>query len=103
MAPEMVLQKMKEYKNNYDIFSLGIILYQLTHNLRHPFKRKEDELNFLFIFCNFYDKDNFVIEFDESIKSEEYKDLVKRMLKLNPKNRLNWSQYFEHPFFKNNV
>ena len=99
MAPEMVLQKMKEYKNNYDIFSLGIILYQLAHNLSHPFKRIEDQ-NLLIIYCNFYDKDNYVIEFDESIKSEEYKDLVKRMLKLNPKNRLNWSQYFEHPFFK---
>ena len=99
MAPEMLLEKMKEYKNNHDIFSLGIILYQLAHNLNHPFKRKEDQ-NILFVYCNLYDNDNYVIEFDKSIKCEEYKDLIERMLKLNPENRLNWDQYFDHPFFK---
>jgi len=104
MAPEMALGKTKEYKNNYDIFSLGIILYQLAHNplnnnLRHPFKIEKDQF-LLITYCNLYDKDNYVIDFDESIKCEEYKDLVKLMLKLNPENRLNWDQYFAHPFFK---
>ena len=104
MAPEIALEKTKEYKNNYDIFSLGIILYQLAHNpldnnLRHPFKIIKDQ-SLLVTYCNLYDKDNYVIGFDESIKCEEYKDLVKLMLKLNPENRLNWDQYFAHPFFK---
>ena len=104
MAPEMALEKTKEYKNNYDIFSLGIILYQLAHNplnnnLRHPFKITNDQ-SLQVIYWNLYDKDNYVIDFDESIKCEEYKDLVKLMLKLNPENRLNWDQYFAHPFFK---
>ena len=104
MAPEMALEKTKEYKNNYDIFSLGIILYQLAHNpfnnnLRHPFKITKDQ-SLQVTYCYLYDKDNYVIDSDESIKCEEYKDLGKLILKLNPENRLNWDQYFAHPFFK---
>ena len=96
MAPEILLGQVKEYRNSNDIFSLGVILYQLAHKLSFPFPKE----NMLMIYANFYDKDDFDIEFDKSIKSEEYKNLVRQMLKINPKNRLNWDQYFEHSFFR---
>ena len=99
IAPEILLEKVSKFdkENLVDIFSLGVILYQLSHNLKHPF----DSNDFIrgAIYYNNFNKDNFEIQFDNSIKNEDFKDLVKRMLKLNPKNRLNWDQYFNHPFF----
>ena len=32
VAPEILLQKIQTYENTVDIFSLGIILYQISHN-----------------------------------------------------------------------
>ena len=96
-APEILLKKISKYENLVDIFSLGVILYQLSHNSKHPFDN--DDYTRYFIYLNKYDADNFEISFDDSIKNDDFKDLVKRMLKLNPKNRLNWDQYFNHPFF----
>ena len=97
MAPEIIFKKSSKYENLVDIFSLGVILYQLTHNLNHPFDNNDFQRKT--IYYNKYEADNFEIQFDDSIKNEDFKDLVKRMLKLNPKNRLNWDQYFNHPFF----
>ena len=97
IAPEILLKKISKYENLVDLFSLGVILYQLSHNLNHPFDN--DDFQRQLIYYNKYDADNFEIQFDDSIKNEDFKDLVKRMLKLNPKNRLNWDQYFNHPFF----
>ena len=97
VAPEILLQKTKKYESSVDIFSLGIILYQLSHNLKHPFGL--NYIQSLINYTNNYDKDNLNIEFDKSIKNNDFKDLIKKMIKLNPKNRLNWEEYFNHPFF----
>jgi len=97
MAPEILLEQISKYENLVDIFSLGVIFYQLSHNLNHPFHNNDTRRRF--IYCSKYDEDNFEIQFDNSIKNKDFKDLVKKMLKLNPKNRLNWEQYFNHPFF----
>jgi len=96
-APEILLEKISKYENLVDIFSLGVIIYQLSHNLNHPFHNNDSYRRFNY--CSKYDEDNFEIQFDNSIKNEDFKDLVKKMLKLNPKNRLTWEQYFNHPFF----
>ena len=98
VAPEILLEKISQYDNSVDIFSLGVIFYQLSHNLKHPFHNNNIQREI--IYYNKYVKDNFEIQFDDSIKNEDFKDLVKRMLKLNPKNRLTWEKYFSHPFFK---
>ena len=91
------MQKTQKYESSVDIFSLGIILYQLSHNLKHPFGL--NYIQSLINYTNNYDKDNLNIEFDKSIKNNDFKDLIKKMIKLNPKNRLNWEEYFNHPFF----
>jgi serine/threonine protein kinase len=98
IAPEIILEKTKKYKSSVDMFSLGIILYQLSHNLKHPYGK--NLIEFVSKYKDNYDKDNLEIDFDKSIKNNDFKDLVKKMIKLNPKNRLSWENYFKHPFFK---
>ena len=97
VAPEIILEKTRTYEDIIDIFSLGVILYQLSHNLKHPFGNNYIEC--VMNYKNNYEKDNMNISFDNSIKNDDFKDLVRNMLKLNPKNRLKWDEYFKHPFF----
>jgi serine/threonine protein kinase len=97
IAPEISLNKTTKYESTVDIFSLGIILYQLSHNLRHPFGSNFNES--YNIYKNHFDNDDFDIKFDESIKDENFKDLLRKMLKINPNNRISWENYFNHPFF----
>ena len=99
IAPEILLNKVEEYKSSFDMFSLGIILYQLSNKLKHPFKMiKYESLENKY--SEYYEEDNYKIEFDKSIKDESFKDLIIRMLKLKPENRLTWEEYFNHKFFK---
>ena len=100
IAPEICLSKTQKYENSIDIFSLGIIFYQLSHYLKHPFKENEFDINFLIKYYENYDEDKYNIKFDPSIQNEDFKNFVINMLKLNPKHRLTWEQYFEHTFFK---
>ena len=46
----------------------------------------------------YYEQDNFDIQFNKSI-DDNFKDLMKKMLRLRPENRLTWKEYFVHPFF----
>ena len=99
VAPEIILEKTQKYESKVDIFSLGIILFQLSHNLIHPFGK--NYIQFVNKYNNSYEKDNLNLLFDKSITNENFKDLIKKMTRLNPDNRLNWEDYFKHPFFKN--
>ena len=98
IAPEISLEKITKYESVVDVFSLGIIFYQLTHGLKHPFGS-----NFNKCYNNYekhFDNDDLDVPFDESIKDENFKDLVRKMLKINPNNRISWENYFNHSFFK---
>ena len=97
-APEICLFKLKKYDNIVDIFSLGIILYQLSHNLKHPFQILDESIYLKY--HEYYEKDNYQIIFSNNIEDNNFKDLIIKMLKLNPKNRLTWEEYFNHQFFK---
>ena len=99
IAPEILLKKTNDYEDNIDIFSLGVILFQLANGLRHPFGIYYPEI--VVNYQKNFEKDNFVIKFDDSIKDKQFIDLVSKMLKLNPHNRLKWNSYFKHPFFQN--
>ena len=70
VAPEIVLEKTKNYDNEVDIFSLGVILYQISHNLQSPFG---ENLSMLLTYQNFYEKDNFEVIFSENIKNDNLK------------------------------
>ena len=97
IAPEIALERVTSYGNIVDVFSLGVILYQLSHNLRHPFGSNFNEC--YIIYKAHFDRDDFNVRFDNSIHDENFKDLLRKMLKLNPSNRITWDNYFNHPFF----
>ena len=98
IAPEIILEKKTSYDSIVDIYSLGIILYQLANNLKHPYD--ENTFRLVIKYNNNYENDDYKIEFDKEIKDNDFKDLILKMIKLNPKNRLNWGEYFSHKFFK---
>ena len=36
----------------------------------------------------------------DRINNQKLKDLLSKMLKIDPNERISWDDYFEHPFFK---
>lgn len=91
MAPEILNNK--HYTKKADIWSLGVITYQLLFKTL-PFRaRNEKELMNLI-----NNSKGFKIPDDKKI-SEALEDLLKNMLQVNPDYRLSLKQYFEHPFF----
>ena len=87
--PEML--KGEKYNGVYsDIWSCGIILYtMLVGNL--PCAESKEELIYENIMQhNYYFPDNI---------SKEAKDLIKNMLKINPKDRYDFEQIKSHPWF----
>ncbi|CAD8119291.1 unnamed protein product [Paramecium sonneborni] len=94
VAPEILQYKEgnKMYTEKCDIFSLGVILYQLIYN-QHPFKDSQKEKML---------KNNLYVEykFDDAIKIPQCcKELISLMLKQNPKQRPNADEILKHEFF----
>ena len=95
MAPEILMNK--NYTKKVDMWSIGIITYQLLFKML-PFRaRNEKEL-----------LNNIInhrgIKIPEGYKiSETLFDLLKNLLQFDPNNRTSWKQYFEHPFFNDSV
>ena len=84
MAPE--IEEWIPYKNNCDLFSIGITIYnlyfgKLPYNYDDFIERKLNH--------------NFEIEEDRKLE-----DLIKKLIKENPDERITWENYFNHPFFK---
>ena len=84
MAPEIC--KGNGYRNNCDLFSIGVLMYYLYFN-SYPFYKNST--------INLKDNMNFQIEEDKKLE-----DLLKKLLKEDPEERISWKEYFEHPFFK---
>ena len=83
MAPEIFNNK--AYKNNCDLFSIGVTIYYLYFG----------KLPFVRIYANNEINMNIKIEQDRQLE-----DLLIKLLKENPDERITWEEYFEHPFFK---
>ena len=78
MAPEIINEEHYNYK--VDLWSIGMIIYELYYK-------------------NFpkFDKNYNIIS---NLPNNEYlKDLILKLLKKNPEQRLTWKEYFNHPFF----
>ena len=87
MAPEVLNSKNnKLYKNNCDLFSIGVTMYFLFFG-KLPFNRK-----YIGVVQPKVD-----IKIDEN---KQFEDLLIKLLKENPDERITWKEYFEHPFFK---
>ena len=89
MAPEIL--KEEDYNYKCDLWSIGIIIYILKFG-KPPFNGCTEKALIESI-------NNFNIN---SIKTgnNELDDLIKKLLEKNKENRLNWDNYFNHPFFK---
>ena len=96
MAPE--IQFNAPYTAAVDMWSLGVILYELA-TTKPPFPNCKTT----------YELTNEIkqlgsrpIQIPSYIKvSKDYKDLVSKLLVVDPHQRMNLSQYLEHQFFKN--
>ena len=88
-APEVLMKK--NYNDKCDLWSLGIIIYQL-------------------FFKNFSFNNNSKYKLINDIKSgkkvsikicnELLNELISKLLKIESKERISWEEYFNHPFFK---
>ena len=88
MAPEIL----KGEKNllKCDLWSIGIIIYYMYFK-EYPYNGKNK--NTLFNDIN-SEKEL------KTIDNKELNDLMKKLLKINPNDRISWEEYFEHKFFK---
>ena len=88
MAPEVL--KDEPYNNKCDLWSLGVIIYQLC------FKEFPYDANSQY---------GIIMKIEQS-KQENFKktynynldDLIRKLLIPNPDERITWDQYFNHPF-----
>ena len=85
-APEV---ETREYNNKCDLYSIGIILYMLkTREYIFEGKNLREKLNNQF-------QNKFKKETDDKLLN----DLIKKLVVYERKDRLNWDDYFNHPFF----
>ena len=92
MAPEIL--RGSPYSKTCDLWSLGIIIYQILFK-QHPFRaRNEQEILKLITTTN----GNFKIP-DGMTISKPLNDLLRKMLTVDPNKRISWEDYFNHSFF----
>ena len=92
MSPEMVQHV--PHGHQIDVWALGILLYELVHN-REPFSimnTRSARPNTKAILEG-------EIKFKQNL-SEQYKDLVKRLLNRDPKKRIPLIKVFMHPWVR---
>ena len=90
MAPEVENFK---YGNKCDLYSIGIILFMLKTG-EYIFDGKN-------LFQQLFNKQKNLIK--REIKDDrQLNDLIKKLVVINPKDRLNWDEYYNHPFFTEN-
>ena len=90
MAPETLESNSFSLKS--DIWSLGIIIYYMFHK-EYPFEGD----SIIQYFMNINENKNTKLK---STGNEILDDLIKKMLTFDEERRINWTQYFEHEFFK---
>jgi serine/threonine protein kinase len=80
-APELINNHIANLKS--DLWSIGIILYELLYQSNQPIFNSYGEIS-------------------KNLNDKDLKDLINRLLKKNPNERINWDDYFSHPFFNDN-
>ena len=93
MAPEII--EGKEYNHKCDLWSLGIIIYELCFKER-PYKGVNE-------YVLLQDIQKFGKKRIKKTGDEQLDDLISKLLVSDPKERITWNDYFNHPFFKNYI
>jgi len=92
MAPE-ILEGKENYDNKCDLWSIGIIIYQLFFK-KYPYEGTPVAI---------YNQINkFGREKLEKTNNENLDNLINSLLIREPEKRLNYEEYLNHPFFKGN-
>ena len=89
MAPEIM--KNLKYDSKVDLWSVGVIIYQLHFN-KLPFPGYKEEI--------ILEKIKNKVPYTQP-KDPKLKDLLNKLLVEDPNKRLSWEEYFNHPFFGN--
>ena len=91
MAPEII--RYKKYNRKSDLWSVGIILYEMLFGCS-PFSAK----NFIDLIKNI---ENNEIKLKDSIPiSFDCEDLLFKLLKKDPEERIDWDEFFNHKWFE---
>ena len=95
MAPEIFFNDVGKvvYNSKADLWSLGIVFYQLLFG-KWPFFG----INHTQLRNDILKKSDGNLEFPREVASET-KDLLIRLLTFNPKQRIEWEDFFNHPIF----
>ena len=83
-APEVGNEK---YSNKCDLYSIGIILYMLKTG------------EYIFEGKNYMDTSN---KMKKDTDDEKLNNLIKKLVVIDPHERMEWDEYFDDPFFKVN-
>lgn len=89
LAPEVI--KNKKYTLLTDLWSIGIILYELYHH-QTPFKKPK---NILELTKNI---ENMKIKFNKEL-NDDSKFLITHLLEIFPEKRIDWYNFFTHEWF----
>ena len=97
IAPEIIVSK--EDLSKSALWSIGIIIYYLCFK-EYPYNEKDgkgekDEKDLL----NNINSGK-TLEKLENLDNQELKDLIKKLLIINIKERISWNDYFNHSFFQ---
>ena len=92
IAPEIL--KGEKYNQECDLWSLGIIIY-IMYFKQFPYKGN----NFSCILNQIKSLGSKAIK---KTGNKDLDDLIAKLLVKDPRERITWEDYFEHPFFKNN-
>jgi len=91
MAPEVLNEE--KYDVECDLWSLGVIIYILFFK-NYPYPAMNEMA--LIKQINSLGQKTF-----KTSENKDFDNLIKGLLTSNPKERLTWEQYFNHPFFGN--
>ena len=87
MAPEIMMNM--EYDDKSDLWSVAVMMYQLYYKeIPYDGMTEQEILNKIRSQSKY-----------KQPEDEKFRDLINRILVLDPKKRMTWDEYFNHPFF----
>lgn len=95
MAPELLFYEPGKvvYNSKADLWSVGVVFYQLLFGKWPFYGNNHEQLR-----KDILKKSDSNLEFPREVTSET-KDLLIRLLTFNPKQRIEWEDFFNHPIF----